>query len=94
MPIWSTSSRRRNHKKKNKKYLTRWLEENVPEELVDNMYFEIREAVEKKKANKKETDEGPPSIISIPQAGCPHLSRTQSDSIDTFRGKREEPSKY
>jgi hypothetical protein len=58
------------------------------------MYFEIREAVEKKKANKKETDEGPPSIISIPKQDVPTYRELKADSIDTFRGKREEPSKY
>ena len=47
-------------KKKNRKYLGRWLEENVSEEMVGNEYYEVREAIEKKKV------EPPPSIINIP----------------------------
>ena len=32
-------------KKKNKKPLNKWLEENTPEEAVGNEYFELKEAI-------------------------------------------------
>ena len=47
-------------KKKNKKYLNRWLDENTPEEAVNSQFFELKEAIERKKV------EQPPSIINIP----------------------------
>lgn len=33
-------------KKKNKKYLLRWLEENTPEKYIGNQYFELKESIE------------------------------------------------
>jgi Zn ribbon nucleic-acid-binding protein len=57
-------------KKKNKKYLMRWLEENASEECVNIQYFEVIEAIEnngeKKKLEKKNNLQGPPSIINLP----------------------------
>ena len=47
-------------KKKNRKYVNRWLEQNVPQEFIGNQYYQLKQAINRKKI------EAPPSVINIP----------------------------
>ena len=54
-------------KKKNKKYLIRWLEQTTSQQLINNQYFQLREAIDSngEKISKKQ-EIVTPSVLNLP----------------------------